>query len=59
MSVVYTSLFMDSNKLPELGTRCYTLSCSFLALLHSVPTCLSLSILAALHLSTSWSMLVI
>ena len=44
---------------PELGARTYALSCSLLALLHPVQTCVSLSIPAALHLSISWSMLMI
>ena len=50
---------MGSNKLPELGTMSYALSCSLSALFHPVQTRLSLSIPMALHLSTSWSMLMI
>ena len=57
--VVYTRLFMGSNKLPSLGTMSCALSCSLSTLLHLVQTRLSLSTLAALHLSTSWSMLMI
>ena len=50
---------MGSNKLLELGTISYALSCSLSALLHPAQTRLSLSILVELYLSTSWSMLMI
>ena len=50
---------MGSSKLPKLGTKSYALSCSFSIFLHPMQTRLSLSIPVVLHLSTSWSMLMV
>ena len=50
---------MDSNKLPELGTRSSILSYSLLALSHSVQTRLSLFTPTVMYCSISWSMLMI
>ena len=59
MSIVYIRLFIGSNMLLELGIRSYELSYSLSTLLHLMQTHLSLFTLAALHLSTSWFMLMI
>ena len=48
MSIVYTRLFIGSNKLPKLGTKSYTLSWSLSALL----SCADLSLFVYSRITT-------
>ena len=59
MFVVYTRLFMGSNNLHGLGTRCSAPSYSGLNLSLPVQTRPSLFTLMVMHLSISWFMLTI
>ena len=59
MFVVYTRLFMGSNKLRRLGTKGSAPSCSSSVLSHPVETCPSLFTPAVMCSSISWFMLTI
>ena len=59
MFVVYTRLFMGSNRLHELGTRIFASSCSILALSGPMRTRPSLFTLVVMRSSISWFMLMI